>query len=61
VSGKLAGMKPPLFIRPLSEEQHQQLQEALHTSDAFPLRRAQYLLASTRGQKPNEIATTYGG
>lgn len=54
-------MKPPLFIRPLSEEEHQHLQDALHTTDAFSLRRAQYLLASARGQKPSEIAKTYGG
>jgi transposase len=54
-------MKPPLFIRPLSEGEQQQLQAALHTADAFHLRRAQYLLASARGQKPKEIAQTYGG
>jgi len=54
-------MRPPLFIRPLSEGEHHQLTDALHTTDAFRLRRAQYLLASARGQKPKEIATTYGG
>ncbi len=54
-------MKPPLFIRPLTQGEHSQLEDALHTSDAFRLRRAQYLLASARGQKPKEIALTYGG
>lgn len=54
-------MKPPLFIRPLSEGEHQQLKDALHTTDAFRLRRAQYRLASARGQKPQEIAATFGG
>lgn len=54
-------MKPPLFIRPLSQGEHSQLEDALHTSDAFRLRRAQYLLASARGHKSNEIAHTYGG
>ena len=52
-------MKPPLFIRPLSEGEQDQLNEALHTTDAFRLRRAQYLLASARGQKPKEIAKIF--
>src|ERR1700734_3733080 len=54
-------MKPPLFIRPLEEDERTQLEEALHSTDAFRLRRAQYLLASARGQKPCEIAHHYGG
>ena len=54
-------MKPPLFIRPLVEGEQLQLEDALHSSDAFRLRRAQYLLASQHGQKPKEIAHTYGG
>jgi len=54
-------MKPPLFIRPLDEGERTQLEDALHTTDAFRLRRAQYLLASARGQKPCEIAHHYGG
>jgi transposase len=54
-------MKAPLFVRPLTESEQQQLQDALHAKEAFRLRRAQYLLASSRGLKPLEIATTYGG
>jgi len=54
-------MKPPLFIRPLTEGERTQLEDALHTTDAFRLRRAQYLLASARGQKPREIAHHFGG
>jgi transposase len=54
-------MKPPLFIRPLTQGEQPQLEDALHTADAFRLRRAQYLLASARGLKPYEIAQTYGG
>ena len=54
-------MKPILFIRPLKEGEQPQLEAALQASDAFQRRRAQYLLASTRGQKPAEIAQTYGG
>ena len=54
-------MKPPLFIRPLTEDEQQQLEAALQTPEAFTLRRAQYLLASARGMIPRQIAATYGG
>jgi transposase len=54
-------MKPPLFIRTLTDYEQQQLEEALRATDAFRLRRAQYLLASAQGQKPREIAAAYGG
>jgi transposase len=54
-------MKPPLFVRPLTGEEEVSLREALRSTDAFRLRRAQYLLASARGQVPRQIAATYGG
>jgi len=54
-------MKPPLFTRPFAHGEHAQLEDALHTRDAFRLRRAQYLLASAQGQLPRQIAATYGG
>jgi transposase len=54
-------MKPPLSIRPLTEDEQRQLDEALRATDAFRLRRAQYLLASAKGLVPLQIATTYGG
>lgn len=54
-------MKPPLFIRPLEEGEQPQLEAALQASDAFRLRRAQYLLASAHGLIPRQIAATYGG
>lgn len=54
-------MKPPLFVRTFAPGEQQQLEAALHANDAFRLRRAQYLLASARGQKPKQIAATYGG
>lgn len=54
-------MKPPIFIRPLDAGEQQQLEDALHTTEAFRLRRAQYLLASQRGMLPRQIAKTYGG
>jgi transposase len=54
-------MKPPLFVRPLTEGERHQLDDALHAKDAFRLRRAQYLLASARGLVPLQIADSYGG
>jgi transposase len=54
-------MKPVLFVRALTEPERTQLNHALRSADAFTLRRAQYLLASARGLKPQEIAQTYGG
>lgn len=54
-------MNPALFVRPLTQDEQTQLKDALHSADAFSLRRAQYLLASARGLKPQEIASAYGG
>src|SRR5947209_20228470 len=39
-------MEPPLFVRPLTAEERQQLHAGLHARDAFTLRRCQILLAS---------------
>src|ERR1041384_291733 len=54
-------MKAPIFVRSLSEAERQELEASLRSPEAFVLKRAQYLLASARGLKPIEIATTYGG
>jgi transposase len=54
-------MIPPLFVRSLTEDEQQSLVVALKSPEAFRLRRAQYLLASSRGQIPRQIAATYGG
>jgi transposase len=49
-------MKPPIFVRTLSKHERQELQAALRSSEAFALRRAQILLASSQGQRPPRIA-----
>ena len=49
-------MKPPIFVRTLSKHERQELQAALRSSEAFVLRRAQILLASSQGQRPPRIA-----
>jgi len=53
-------MKPPLFIRPLSESERAALRQGLRSSDAFTLRRCQVLLASDQGQRAAGIAATLG-
>lgn len=49
-------MKQPIFVRPLTEEEHKQLEAGLRSSDAFVLRRSQILLASSRGERVPSIA-----
>jgi transposase len=53
-------MKPPLFVRPLSEAERAALREGLRAPDAFTLRRCQILLLSDQGRRPSPIATTLG-
>jgi transposase len=53
-------MKPPLFVRPLTDDERQQLRAGLRSADAFVLRRCQILLASAQGQRPALIAQNLG-
>lgn len=53
-------MKPPLFVRELTDAERQQLQAGLRSPKAFTLRRAQILLASAQGQRPARIAARLG-
>ena len=53
-------MKRPLFIPSLSAEETRALEAGLRSRDAFTLRRAQMLLASARGDRPLQIATSLG-
>jgi hypothetical protein len=38
-------MKPPLYVRPLTDDERLQLEADRRTTDAFRLRRAQIVLA----------------
>jgi hypothetical protein len=53
-------MKHPIFVRPLTDAGRQALEEGLHSSDAFVLRRWQTLLASAQpraaGRRANGVA-----
>ena len=53
-------MKPPLFVRPLTDEEQNALKQALRATDSFTLRRAQILLNSSKGQLAPQIAETLG-
>lgn len=56
----MSGMRRPIFVRTLSDEERDALVAGLRSSDAFVLRRGQFLLASTRGKIAREIATDLG-
>jgi transposase len=49
-------MRPPIFIRPLSDDERTALHIGLRSADAFPLRRCQILLASAQGKLARDIA-----
>lgn len=53
-------MKPPLFVRPLSEAERTAIREGLRSPDAFTLRRCQILLQSDQGCRPSQIAAALG-
>jgi transposase len=53
-------MDPPLFVRPLSAEEHQALRSGLRSPSAFTLRRSQILLASAEGLTPSAIRARLG-
>jgi len=53
-------MRTPIFIRPLTEHEQQQVQAGLRAKDAFVLRRCQILLASARGERAISIARQLG-
>jgi transposase len=49
-------MRPPIYIRPLSDDERQALQTGLRSPNAFTLRRSQILLASAQGKHARLIA-----
>src|SRR3954447_20827540 len=53
-------MKPPLFVRPLTDEERAALRVGLRSPVAFTLRRCQILLASADGLRPAQIAERFG-
>lgn len=53
-------MKPPIFVRALTEVEREQLQAGLRSSEAFVLRRSQILLASADGKNVPQIQAALG-
>src|SRR5262245_16345929 len=53
-------MKPPLYVRPLTDDERMQLEADRRTTDAFRMRRAPIVLASARGLSPQPIAQLVG-
>jgi transposase len=53
-------MRPPLFVRALSDEERAQLAAGLRSSEAVVLRRSQIVLASARGERVPQIAQAVG-
>ena len=53
-------MKPPIFVRTLSNDERKRLEAGLRSKDAFVLRRSQMLLASSRGNEAPQIAENLG-
>ena len=49
-------MRPPIFVRPLTDAEREQVEAGLRSSDAFVLRRCQIVLASARGERAPAIA-----
>ena len=54
------GVLPPIFVRPLTDAERQQVEAGLRSSEAFVLRRCQILLASARGERATTIARQLG-
>jgi transposase len=52
--------KAPLFVRPPTDAERQALEDGLRSPDAFVLRRAQIILASTQGDQVGAIAPRVG-
>jgi transposase len=53
-------MRPPIFVRALSEAERERLEAGLRSPDAYVLRRCQILLASARGEWVPRIAEVLG-
>ena len=53
-------MKPPIFIRPLTDDERRQLEADRRTADASRVRRAQIVLASAQKLSPKPIAQLVG-
>jgi transposase len=56
----MVGMRPPVFVRDLTESERSRLEAGLRSNDPYVLRRCQILLASGRGEWAPRIAEVLG-
>src|SRR5262245_6768484 len=49
-------MKPPLYVRELTQEEQAALKAGVQSSDGFAVRRSQIILASANKQRASQIA-----
>jgi transposase len=53
-------MRKPIFVRPLTDPERQQLEAYRHSANAFALRRSQMILSSAYGEHAPAIAESIG-
>jgi transposase len=53
-------MRPPIFVRALTDRERERLEAGLHTQGLYEVRRCQILLASARGEWVPRIAEMLG-
>src|SRR5258706_1741672 len=53
-------MRPPIFVRTLTDEERTALRTGLRSSDGVLVRRCQMVLASARGERAPQIAVRVG-
>ena len=56
----MEGMRPPIFVRELSDEEQERLEAGLRSQDLYEVRRCQILLASGREEWAPHIAELLG-
>ena len=49
-------MKPPLYVRELTQEEQAALEADVHSADGFTVRRSQIILASAHKQRASQMA-----
>ena len=56
----VSDMRPPLFVRALTDEERTAVKTGLRSSDGVLVRRCQMVLASARGERAPQIAVLVG-
>jgi transposase len=59
-SGIVSGMRKPIFVRSLREEERRELEASMRSKEPFVARRSQIILASSRGERAPRIAEFIG-